>query len=128
MSFCRCRLRAARLMCVCVRVSVSYSRRSSSSGRLSGPHSVIEESEVVPLGTCLSLEVPEDPSLTALLVGVDLCSDVVSCVVSHGLVPLVDEVLGSARAHKAGRGIRAVGVTSRVGTIVSSSDTVPVLV
>lgn len=97
------------------------------SNHLSGPHTVVEKSEVVPFGTCLGLEVPEDPALTALLIGVDLCSNVVPCVVSHGLVPLVDEVLGGAGADKRGREVRAIWITLRVCAIVPCTNTVAVL-
>jgi len=42
------------------------------------PDSIIDKSEEVPLRTCFSLEIPEDPAVGMLLESIDLSLDVIS--------------------------------------------------
>lgn len=50
-------------------------------GQRLGKDSSVNQSECVPLGTGLGLEVPEDPTLRVLLKSLELCFDVAASIV-----------------------------------------------
>lgn len=77
--------------------------------------SSVNQSECVPFGTGLGLEVPEDPTLRVLLKRLELCFDITASIVLHLLRPCVDEIDLSTRSD-----VRAI----RIGTVVSCSNAV----
>lgn len=107
------------LIMICSRVPSSWMWSSR-------PDTVVEESEEVPLSRSLGLEVPEDPSACVLLERTDLSLNVALCRVFHGLIPLIDEVLGCAGADVGG-GVIGISGLFRVCAVITSTDTITVL-
>ena len=89
----------------------------------SRPDTIVDESEEVPLGTSLGLEIPEDPSTSRSFERVDLRLDVLRSCGLHALVPLVDEVLGCAGADVRGGSALRSGVCA----VVASANAITVL-
>lgn len=87
----------------------------------------IEQTEQVPLGGGLGLEVPPEPALCSLLEDVELGVDVVACVGLVLLGPVVDPVDVGTRAVRGGVRVAAVGVALAVGSVVAGPDAVAVL-
>lgn len=87
------------MLCFCIHVHriVVQIYPSLNNGRhdigRSRPNAIVDETEEVPFGRSFSLEVPEDPTIDALLVGIHLSLNKVSCTVLKLLRPLIDEVL-----------------------------------
>lgn len=88
----------------------------------SRPNAIVDETEEVPFGRSFSLEIPEDPTIDTLLVGIHLSLDIVPCSILKRLRPLIDEIL-------IGTGTDIVGGFARFreSTIVSCTDTVSIL-
>ena len=90
--------------------------------RHSGPDSIVNKSEEVPLGRSFGLKVPEDPTLGVLLESADLSLNVIRGGGFEVLIPLIDEVLVCARANVCG-GFAWL----RVCAVISSTNTIAIL-
>lgn len=92
-----------------------------------GEDAGVNETEEVPLGGGLGLEVPPEPALGFLLEDVELGVDVFDGV---GLVlrgPLVDVVDGGAATDIVGAEVGTVSLALAVGAVVAGTDAVTVL-
>jgi hypothetical protein len=91
------------------------------------PDTIVQQSEEVPLGRCLGLEVPEDPARSLFFADVDLGADVVRGGGLEVLRPLVDEVDIRARSDVFGALVAAIVRGTREGAVVAGADAVAVL-